>query len=77
MVKIRFEIGHIKNTDGETESVYQSDILTDCLKEWLRKDYDTDRYFIDVWEFKNDIPYPIADVKIEDWIFNGIKGEVI
>jgi len=72
-MKIHFEIGHIKeviNDIHETESVFSSDSLKECIKEWKIKKYTTDKYFIDVWETeKTGLSYPIADIKIADWIF--------
>lgn len=69
MSKVRFEIGHIINS-VQTEGIFKSDLLSDCIKEWEEKGYNDKDYFIDVWEFNSDnIPYPVADVKIEDWIF--------
>jgi hypothetical protein len=62
-----FEIGHDKGT--ETESVFRADTLQECLTEWKQKGYNKPEYFIDIWEEVNGVPYPIADINIEDWIF--------
>ena len=77
MKTIHFEIGHIrtlspyevKNQEDETESVFFSDNLSDCLKEFAEKGYKEPEYFIDVWEQDGieNPPYPIADIKVEAW----------
>lgn len=76
---IHFEIGHLKyyghdgigETLSETESVFTSFSLKDCLKEWKEEGYTEPEYFIDVWEQKkNSISYPLANIKIESCDFN-------
>jgi len=74
MIKTHFEIAKITQIDEhnqEIQSVFSANNLSECLKEWKEKQYDKINYFIDVWEQKeNDVPYPIADINIPEWIFN-------
>lgn len=78
MKTIHFEIGHIfnrkwdnefKKVTHETESVFTSDNLSDCLREFVNQRYTEPDYFIDVWEQDgaDNPPYPIADIKIDAW----------
>ena len=74
MKTIHFEIGHVTKIDQnwgteETESVFHSDNLSDCLREFVAQGYTEPEYFIDVWEQDgtDNPPYPIADIKIDAW----------
>jgi hypothetical protein len=77
MKTIHFEIGHnrklnpyeIENMEDTTESVFRSDCLSDCLKEFAEKGYTEPEYFIDVWEQDGieNPPYPLGDIKIDAW----------
>jgi hypothetical protein len=80
---IHFEIGHLKyyghdvigESLTETESVFHSDNLSDCLKEFVKQGYKEPEYFIDVWEQDGveNPPYPIADIKIDAWTLADYK----
>jgi len=73
MIKTHFEIGeNIGFNEGgfETQTVFSASTLSECIEEWKRQKYTSAKYFIDVWETKNDgCPYHKADIKIENWIF--------
>jgi predicted solute-binding protein len=78
MIKTHFEIGttrkyHNKNMDDikqydqeETFSVYSSDSLTECLREFKKQGYKVNTHFIDIWETENNrTPEPIGVVDIK------------
>jgi len=76
MSKIHFEIGqYINGYDkdaeyNETRGVFSSTSLKKVIKEYKEQNCSSPNYFIDVWETDEEgTPYPIADIKIEDWIF--------
>ena len=77
MGKIHFEIGqYVDGYDKDAESnqtcsVFSSPSLKKVIKEYQEQNCSAPNYFIDVWETdENGTPFPVADIKIEDWIFN-------
>lgn len=68
-----FEIGHDKGE--ETEGIFRSELLSDCIKEFKNKGYKSPEYFIDIWESdKEGLGYPIAEIKIDDNLFDNIEN---
>jgi hypothetical protein len=72
-IMAHFAIGQVK--ENETQTVFTADTLEECLLEWIKNNYSNPEYFIDVWEKMNGTPFPIADIKFEDWI-SKIKKEI-
>lgn len=74
-MNVYFEIGCYVNgfdkdsDNNETKQVFSSRSLKAVLQEWKLRNYSQPNYFIDVWEQENGTFYPVADIKIEDWIF--------
>jgi hypothetical protein len=59
-----FEIGFC-DENSETHTVYNSNLFSDCIREWKEKQYNKADYFIDVWEFEADgTPVPIANIDL-------------
>jgi hypothetical protein len=64
-MKIWYEIGQI-NSDGGTETVFSSNTLAHCLREFKTKGYNTSHWFIDIWEAVGDgLGYPVGNVDLQ------------
>ena len=64
-----------KDISGECERMFKSEDIVEVFKEWDRMKYSDKMYFIDVWRYsdKEGHPYPIADIKIQEYTFETIK----